>query len=264
MPLPIPKFIRTAFAQLGQRNSIPETTNNITGAAGYNQGFGEINMLPEGAGGIPPDGKDMNGILYELSAAIQFSQAGRYFPFNQDFATAIGGYGKGALVTDPADLSIIYQSTIDSNLVAPPSAGWQRFPISPQATYSVAGIAKVATSAILRAGTNDDSFATAKGLKDSGLWPLGVGQTWQDMSGSRVANTNYTNATGRPIAIFASLGSSAIQATRIFVGGIVVGEWVASGSLVRQGACAIIPPGAAYQVNNNQGVATVHTWSELR
>lgn len=137
MPLPIPKFIRTAFAQLGQRNNIPETTNNITGAAGYNQGFGEINMLPEGAGGIPPDGKDMNGILFDLSSAIQYQQAGRSFPFNQAFANAIGGYDKGALVSDPLDLSIIYKSTINANLAPPPSAGWELQGVASSA--SVAG-----------------------------------------------------------------------------------------------------------------------------
>lgn len=191
MPLPIPKFIRTAFAQLGQRNVIPETTNNITGAAGYNQGFGEINMLPEGAGGIPPDGKDMNGILYELSAAIQFSQAGRYFPFNQDFANSIGGYDKGAIVASQSDLSVAYRSTIDANSVAPPSAGWEISGSVQAATETTAGVAKIATQAVANALTNDTDFITSKKLPGatkavlsaSGSAPVYACRAWVNFDG---------------------------------------------------------------------------------
>ena len=31
--------------------------------------------------------------------------------------------------------------------------------------------------------------------------PLGVGQTWQNLSGSRSAGVTYTNSTGRPIVV---------------------------------------------------------------
>ena len=138
-------------------------------------------------------------------------------------------------------------------------------PLPSQATDLVAGIAKVATSAILSAGTNDDSFATAKGLKDSGLWPLGVGQTYQDVKASRAVNTNYTNTTGRTIVVFASIGNSTIQTNRILVDGLVVGEWVdAAASSTRQGVIGIIPSGSVYRVENLQGSTTVLTWSELR
>lgn len=94
--------------------------------------------------------------------------------------------------------------------------------------------------------------------------PLGQGQTWQDMSGSRVANTNYTNNTGRTIAVFASLGFGTVQSTRIFVAGVVAGQWVSAGSSVQQGAFAIIPAGSLYQVRNEQGGGTVQLWAELR
>lgn len=94
--------------------------------------------------------------------------------------------------------------------------------------------------------------------------PLGQGQTWQDMAALRVANTNYTNNTGRTIAVFAALGYGAVQSTRILVAGVVAGQWVSAGSSVSQGAFAIIPAGSLYQVRNEQGGGTVQLWAELR
>lgn len=161
MPLPIPKFIKTAFANIGLRNNIPEITNNTTGAAGYDRGFGEINMLPEGAGGIPPDGKDFNGVFYELSSAIQYVQSGVTFPYNQDFADAIGGYDVGALVTASG---IRYVSTISGNSVPPPSAGWQALSFS-DPTEIVRGLPLVATQDETNAGTNDAKVVTPKKIR---------------------------------------------------------------------------------------------------
>jgi|GEM_PF-2994292 len=94
--------------------------------------------------------------------------------------------------------------------------------------------------------------------------PLGQGQTLQDMAALRVANTNYTNNTGRTIAVFAALGFGAVQSTRILVAGVVAGQWVSAGSSVSQGAFAIIPAGSLYQVRNEQGGGTVQLWTELR
>lgn len=176
MPISVPKFITRAWASLGSKFDIPENADPLTGKAGYSQGFGPVNLTPVEAGGIPPWGQDMNGILFDLSSAIQYQQAGRSFPFNQAFANAIGGYGKGAFVTGPSDQSLLYQSTIDSNTVAPPSAGWQRFSIS-QATEAIAGIAKIATTVLSQGGVNDDSFITPKKLAD--VLALRIGHVFQ-------------------------------------------------------------------------------------
>lgn len=40
-------------------------------------------------------------------------------------------------------------------------------------------------------------------------YQIGVGQTWQDVSGSRVAGTSYQNTTGRPIMALVQLGQNA-------------------------------------------------------
>lgn len=89
-----------------------------------------------------------------------------------------------------------------------------------QATDSIAGIAKIATPAILKAGTNNDSFATAKGLKDAGLWPLGVGQTRQDVTASRSIGTTNTNGTGRTIEASITITVATTATASLEIGGV--------------------------------------------
>ncbi|MBF4840546.1 tail fiber protein [Cronobacter sakazakii] len=55
-------------------------------------------MQPLSAGGIPPSGKDMNGVLYSATLQQQWQNAGMTYPFSQDFSDAISGYPKGAIV----------------------------------------------------------------------------------------------------------------------------------------------------------------------
>lgn len=93
---------------------------------------------------------------------------------------------------------------------------------------------------------------------------LGYEQTWQNVAGSRAANTTYTNTTGKPIYIFVSMGGANPQTNQLVVGGVLAGEWVFLGGIGRQGVCGIVPNGATYRVVNLQGVPAVSTWSELR
>lgn len=55
-------------------------------------------MQPLSAGGIPPSGKDVNRTLYSVTQQQQWQNAGMSYPFSADFASAIGGYPKGALL----------------------------------------------------------------------------------------------------------------------------------------------------------------------
>lgn len=264
MPISTPKFFQKAFAQNGGRQDVPITGDTSGGRASYDVGFPPVTRVPIVAGGIPPFGTDFNGVLYDLSSAIQYIQAGRSFPYNQEFADAIGGYGKGAFVTDPIDQSILYESLLDANQSPPPGLGWRVFSIS-QATTSVAGVAKIATSAMLKAGVNDDSFATAKGLKDADLWPLGAGQSWVEMTGSRVANTTYTNTTGRRIGVSVRSGNTSGSDKNFML--YVDNIWVGGGSLSVSAAFSssiftIVPAGSEYRLTVSG--ATVLNWSELR
>lgn len=97
----IPSRINKAFAVNGLKNTIPvdsSTSTDNNGMATFDKGFPSITMQPLSAGGIPPSGKDMNGVLYSATVQQQWQNAGMTYPYSQDFSDAISGYPRGALV----------------------------------------------------------------------------------------------------------------------------------------------------------------------
>ena len=93
------------------------------------------------------------------------------------------------------------------------------------------------------------------------LLPLGVGQTWQNMTGSRALGAVYTNNTGRPIMVknLASNGSS-VGAAILNVNGSMV-DYVYYIATQQGCTSAIIPAGGTY---SNAGSTVNGTWWELR
>lgn len=79
----------------------------------------------------------------------------------------------------------------------------------PQATEAVAGKAKIATSAIARAGVNDTDFITPLKLKN-----IAFGAAQSSKSKTLVSGTTYTNTTNKPITLSVSMsGSSGVAAS---------------------------------------------------
>lgn len=120
------KFV-TPFAESGLKNTIPATANNATGKAGFDKGFPERTMLPKASGGIPPSGMDFNGILYDVTSAIRYMQAGGRPTYDSSFASAIGGYPLGAVLIGDDGVSV-FQNAVAGNQADPNSggAGWAR------------------------------------------------------------------------------------------------------------------------------------------
>jgi hypothetical protein len=79
-------------------------------------------MTPIAAGGVPPFGQDMNGILKQITQGIQWEQAGGGYAFDAAFATSIGGYPKGAIVNSAIVLGKKWTSLVDNNTTDPDSA----------------------------------------------------------------------------------------------------------------------------------------------
>lgn len=105
---------------------IPDQTLIEPGAASYDTGFAPINMTDLAAGGIPPRGKDMNGILYSITQYCALMQAGQIVPFDAAVAAAIAGYKVGAKVASTTP-GIIWVNNVDGNQTDPDSggaAGW--------------------------------------------------------------------------------------------------------------------------------------------
>jgi len=90
---------------------------------------------------------------------------------------------------------------------------------------------------------------------------LGVGQTWQDMTASRVRDTTYTNDTGKPIMVYITLTGGSDVIMKINVDGISFGA-MHSGVSQNANVSAIIPPNSSYKAV--VGSSSIQQWVELR
>jgi hypothetical protein len=109
-------------------------------------------------------------------------------------------------------------------------------------------------------GTTQDIFT----VNAAGLVVLTQNvQTWQNMSGSRVAGTTYTNNTGQPIQVAVFTNASVAPNFKLTVGlidvySVALGAGV-TGSFTLTG---IVPNGESYSVTAFAG--TLNSWKELR
>lgn len=156
-----------------------------------------------------------------------------------DLAVADGGTGSSSLTANSVVLGN-GTSALSGNMVAPGAAG--RLLVSNGTTWTSATLA-------------------SSGVKLG----LGItGETWNNVTGSRSANTPYTNSNAYPIMVSIQLttGSSGItNPSYFYVNGIVVGQsnsggWTGGTTF---SVPIIVPPGATYQTNSNQ----ISVWAEL-
>lgn len=114
------------FAASGAKNTIPVASQIgiVAGAASLTDGFPPLTRTPLAAGGVPPSGLDMNGIIYELSAILRWANAGGGYVYDGTFAadSNVGGYPKGARVLRSDGLGYWF-NTADNNTTDPEGAG---------------------------------------------------------------------------------------------------------------------------------------------
>lgn len=113
------------------RASIPKDTQIgiEDGRASLTDGFPPVTFLPVGAGGTPPFGKDANGILYEITNAVRWTQAGGPAVYNATFSTEIGGYPRGAIVSSAVEPELQWLSVVDDNTTNPDTGGANWVPL---------------------------------------------------------------------------------------------------------------------------------------
>jgi len=85
-------------------------------SASFSLGFPPLTMTPTDAGGTPPDGRDMNGVLFMSTALLLQYCAGAVPAFDAAFQANIGGYPLNAIVSDKATAGLFWYSTADNNL----------------------------------------------------------------------------------------------------------------------------------------------------
>lgn len=124
-PIPFANSAGGAFIR-----SIPEASQIgiQDGAASLTTGFVPDNFLQIAAGGVPPFGQDMNGLLKQITQWCQWLEAGGPIYYDATFATgSSGGYPKGAVVESNIVPGDFWMSTADSNATDPDSvssANW--------------------------------------------------------------------------------------------------------------------------------------------
>lgn len=129
--------------------TVPATTVDPA-AASMTLGFPPATFTPIGAGGVPMDGRDLNGILNYLSAWSQWSGVGGPAPWSSTISAAAGGYPIGAVVLSGTVAGRQYQSTANNNTTNPDTggAGWRILVTQP------------ATAGETTTGTSDERVIT--------------------------------------------------------------------------------------------------------
>ncbi|MCK4822903.1 hypothetical protein KA005_44485, partial [bacterium] len=106
------------------------------------------------------------------------------------------------------------------------------------------------------AGTWDTSPSTIQGMGGNALSAMnsiGHGQTWQNVTRSRVAGTTYYNTTGKPIYILITTNAANPVVTVSGIGSITGANALANNLL-----SFIVPPDTSYSLNTS-----FFRWSEL-
>jgi hypothetical protein len=134
---------------------VPATTGT-PGRAALDTGFPPLNFQPRGAGGIPPFGQDINGLMFQTTGWARWLAAGGAIFYDAAFATAIGGYPKNCVLQSTFYPGLLWRSLVDNNTSDPDSAlatGWAR---ASRATLSADTIFYVSP-----AGSNTNNGLTA-------------------------------------------------------------------------------------------------------
>lgn len=195
--------------------SIPDGHQNPTGSdapASLYDGFPPECFQDIALGGIPPSGKDFNGILKRLSEWARWQAAGGPAIFNSGYASAIGGYPKGAVLASTATDGLFWVSTANGNATDPDGgspANWKGF--GPALTLSFDGSNNWRRVAA-------DGFVEMGGIASFGRWTEGSFSLTFPFSGFPTAclgMTAMTRGSGSPTgATFAQeLSLSATMAT---------------------------------------------------
>lgn len=183
MTVAIPPVVAEAFAINGDKNVIPVASQiDVTpGAASYNDGFPPLTRTSPSSGGIPPAGKDMNGILNMISAHTAWLQGGGSYQYSSAFVAVNTGYAIGAILQSAVTPSKFFLNTLANNANDPDSVvtGW--------ITYSPISGATLKQATTLAAGTTSD-LALALG---TGFLDLNPSAGASDLTG--ISSTNVTD-----------------------------------------------------------------------
>lgn len=218
----IPGKLVLPFANAGGKSTIPVASQiGITaGAASLTDGFPPLTRTPIAAGGVPPSGLDMNGILYEMSAIIRWANAGGGYPFDGTFATDtnVGGYPKGARIMR-SDGAGYWLNTTENNVTDPEGAGAVAAGWVPDYSYGAAAVTMTSANVTLTPAQWGKPVIVIVGSLTADLnliFPDIVGQ-WQVVNSTTGAFTiTAKTAAGTGITLVAGINAVTCDSTSFF------------------------------------------------
>ncbi len=171
--------------------AVPTLSTGTAGVPSLQYGFNSETFQSIATGGTGPKGEYINGFNQQLSANIQWQQAGGWYTFDSAFSTAIGGYPKGALLK-AATLATFWESTVENNTVNPdtgtlsaPASGWQ---VLQPGTYPWSQITGKPTNILTTA-----SFTTVNAANGYREYPDGGIDQWAEVTttGNQILTISY-------------------------------------------------------------------------
>lgn len=93
------------------------------------------------------------------------------------------------------------------------------------------------------------------------MQPLGVGQTWTNVTGSRASGTTYTNTTGRPITVRIQGSSTVNTGVSATVNSVAIGHGTYATAGQQSITEYLVPAGQTYASSSAGGISS---WFELR
>ena len=172
--------------------------------------------------------------------------------------TFTGADGEVTVDTTNKTLRVHDGSTVGGIRLATFTGGLVPSAQLPAATTSTQGAVILNNTVTSTDATQALTAAQGKVLNDQAF---GVGQSWQDVTSSRVVNTTYTNSTGKPLEVMIVVnGGSSTSGNLLQINGVNVAEFNIHSSMTAP-FCFTVPAGQTYRINIT---STINSWSELR
>ena len=231
-----PGKIPLPFAASGGKNTIPQQSQILItpGAASLTDGFPPLTRTLISAGGVPPSGLDMNGILYETTAISTWANAGAGYKFDSTFAgnSAVGGYPATARVARSDGLGY-WINTVDNNTTDPESSGAAAAGWFPDTTTGAASITMTNANVTLTALQYGRPIIVITGTLTASLnliFPAIVGK-WVVMNNTTGAYTiTAKTASGTGVAVSGTSGIVG-DGTNIYITSGAAGALLAANNL---------------------------------
>ena len=139
-----------------------------------------------------------------------------------------------------------------------PAGGDARYNTPISNAQSTANTAQSTANAANTAAVNALSVANAAAASE-----FGIGQTWQNVSAGRAANTTYTNGTARPIQVSVNVTMGTSGFAVFTVNGVANIGYISNilASSQTMSTTCTVPPGQTYSLTTNSGISQ---WTELR